>query len=342
MPIYSPVTRKKHNPKSSKNNINSSVEIKHGGLFVRKLEPLKFVHLILGTRSYKFNGTSFSIVSRSTAFYLILVCVLNIVINAINIIYYGESYTKLTLHGIVTYLMLISGTIHTTFFFISNINSTDVIKMFKNFDFIETSIPKMNIFLYSSVTLSIVLHFFDIIFMSTEYMSIFLRSFPNLYFFEEILKVFTILIYISNDYSVYQCGIIMNLTSSYGNVINNDLSKSYGSPDINLKNTDALLCALNTKVLQCASNKYNKCNRCNINYIIKMYDKILENLEIINRKYNIVVSKICYIWFSEQLQKCFPRRCHSIYFYFRLVIMIVRYYFNLNPLSKTEKNKPFF
>lgn len=268
----------------------------NGELFHKKLEPLKLIHSILGLRSYEFDGVYFRKISSFRVSYLFFLSVSCVVVyfNSLKIAFIA--FNGITIHSVISCLVKITGAIQTTCFFFSHVNCSAVINIFKNFDIIEKNIPNVNGFLHKSNILNVVLHSSNILFVVSHVI-----AFQFLYFglyeiniFDTVITDLTYFYYIINDFSVYQCCIVMNMIGSYCNMLNISTCKMYNTT---YEQSDTFMMTIKNNVLQYSSVEQIKdlrFNHQNTEHIIKNFERLMHNLELANRKYNIIVSTYQY------------------------------------------------
>lgn len=270
----------------------NSNKIENGELFHKKLEPLKFTHSIMGLRSYEFDGVYFRKISFFRVAYLFFLS-----IGCIMVYFYSLKrayivFKGITIHSVISFLIKITGAVQTTCFFLSNVNSSAVIKIFKNFDVIEKSIPNINGFLHKSNVLNVMLHSINILFVVThvtifQFVKVDLNE-DNV--FNTIITEATYFYYLVNDFSVYQCCNVMNMIGSYCNMLNIATCKMYRTA---YEQGDTFMMSIKNNILQYASVEQMKELRFvhrDTDHIIKMFERLILNLELANRKYNIIVS----------------------------------------------------
>lgn len=270
-------------------------------VFTNKIEPFQFVSSLLALKSYRIIDNHITTVHWTTKLQQLSYAVI-LLIDVFFIV--KPIFSKINATSAVFYiascLIHITGTLNVTIFWLSNINSIIFIKIMKNFDKIERLVPKMNGFVHSKNLTNMVVHFVIISFISYSLISAtysaiidkFTVSFPNLFLYLYI---------ITTDFLVYQFCTIVHMISSYANLINSCLCKKFKKPDLNYNynNNDALMTFLKNKILQYKiiySKKKSNFAQIKMVDLVKIYDKLMDNLDLTNYKYNFVVSRAHYLY----------------------------------------------
>lgn len=268
--------------------------INNGYLFHKKIEPMKILHPFLGLRSYKKDGSYFSKVGWPTKIYLYFLVTCTTIIFIVNSKLRFEM--KLSpLRVIASELVMITAIISVSGNWFSNTNSTPVLKQMNNYNFIENLAPKVNSFVHNSNHLNLFLHLSQVLINLTIMVLTFKKNnfaTPTdcfYYFWTEYLSI-------SLDISSFQPCIIVNLLSSYVNVINLSLCETFGRPEYHYENRDALMLLVKNKILRYSDTYFHntrelQCNRLEVDTMMNIFKKLMDNLEMITHKYNIIVSK---------------------------------------------------
>lgn len=276
-----------------KTKIQWKYEVQNGALFVNKLEPIKFFTTILGMRSYKIKGNYFTKVNDWTKLQIILLCIIMSITIIANLQHFIETL-EINLFFLATFSTYLAGLVNMISYWISNINSTCVIRIFKNLNYVELLFPGVNGYLHNGNHLSIVLH-------CSNFFLLIIESMNNYYNYStktrdfvktrDVIAVGVIIYSLAAGFSFYQVCIFNNIISSYVNVINVLLCRAHGKPEYHYKNNDAFMFLLNNKILQSAEINSSKISpHLDIASVIEVYDKLLRNIEITNHKYNVLVS----------------------------------------------------
>lgn len=275
--------------KSKLRAYNSNLKIiTNGALFNKTFEPIKGFYSIFGLMSYERNGNSFKIIPWWVATYIVLLSVASTGYLIKSVEWYWIGEWQITLRHLGLTFLYVSSILHILIIWLLNINSQEVIKLFQNFDFIETTIPNNNYFFKKSDKLNIFLHIFDVAFIALLHLDILLASWIADY-------LVTAFVHIAIDSSVHQFCILINMISSYGRVINNSICKMYKRPEYCPEKGDPIMYLLRYKVFRLARTNNQLCqdliaDTLNIEEIALMSHKLLENLYITNQKYNVAVS----------------------------------------------------
>lgn len=263
--------------------------IENGALLNNKLEPLKWIHFIMGLRSYRMKGSYFTKGPWWASLYLVCL-IITLTINVTrSLINYLIEYQEVTLHNIAISFVYITSTMHLIMNCMLNINTFKIITVLEHFDYVERAIPRMNSFLYNTNNINVMIHVFEILYMLLPKVIKYKKTFS-------LSTYFMIMFNIASDFSIFQLCIMINMISSYGNVLNASICNFYKLPDYLLDNRNATIHVLKKYILQYASfdkrikNNANFIETPNINTFVKINEKLLNNLSIINSRFNIIVS----------------------------------------------------
>lgn len=282
--------------KCEKQANDDGFELTKGYLFHNKLEPLKFLHLFLGLRSYRKDKSHFSNVPWWMKTYIHTLSILQIfVLVAYNISIVLEARMDNFICKLAALLMFFIGGILIIMTWTSNANTKYILKIIKNFDIIERAIPEINSFPHSNNTLNIAIHvFFGFIFIGQTYY--FHVIYLGLYQFG--LLVWEIINDIAIDYALYQFCIMLNMTSSYINVLNSLICEIYRINEYNYDQREPIMIFVKNNVFQYGTpapfftnTKEFQITTLKNNDIVKIYNILMNNLELTNQKYNNVVSR---------------------------------------------------
>lgn len=274
-----------------KKDARSQIRIENSALFNNKLEPLKWIHFILGLRSYRMKGLYLKKGAWWSSLYLAFLTILATVCISRSVVKHFIRFQGVSLHKIGITIIYISSLLHMITNWMLNINSSKVIKILENFNYVENVFPKKNAYLYNSNILNTSIHALEILFMAFERV---LDSNKITQF--TLVQFFNIFFNISMDFSVYQLCNIMNMISSYGNILNSSLCHFYNLPLYGLENKNVIIYILKKYILRFASfNHANKVSEIftdtqDIYTFMRVNEKFLDILQITNNKFNIIVS----------------------------------------------------
>lgn len=268
-------------------------EIKHGNILNKNLEPLKFIHSVLGLRGYEKFGTYFTDTSWITKAYLMFISCCT----AFNIMHTAiYFFTKIRGHSfeylVISYLVSTTSAMQSISFWMTNtLHSSSVIKMFKNFDFIESSLPNKNRFLHNCNIFNSCIHLYTSTFLVTL---LFVHLFEMSHLSASIiyLNCVAVMNYITCILSLYQCCIMKSIISTYSNSLNNAICKLYQTPEYHGEHRDPLMFTMKRYMFLYTS--VDKTETSDTNYsdvdLIKICYKLLYISELSNDRYNSTVS----------------------------------------------------
>lgn len=297
----------------------SSRMIENSVLFNNKLEPLKWIHLLLGLRSYRMKGSYLKKGAWWASLYLAFLTILAIVCISHSIVELFIRLQGVSLNKIGLTIINISSLLHMITNWMLNINSNKVIKILDKFNYVEKTFPSKNAYLYNSNVLNTSIHSFEIFLMAIQIVINYdAKTQPN------VAQFFYTFFNISMDFSVYQLCNIMNMISSYGNVVNTYLLNFYNLPHSGLENKNVIIYVLKKYILRFAS--FNHANNMretftetqDIYTFMKVNEKLLDIVQITNNKFNIIVS-ISNVLLCSSLQ---PYKHYSVLsvFFFRFFL----------------------
>lgn len=272
---------------------NRGHKISNGYLFHNKMEPMKLLHPFLGLRGYKMNGSYFSKVDRLAKFYLYFIVTCTI------IMFFAKTKIRLEIKSsplrvIARELMLLAGLTSVIVNWISNTNSTPLLKQYNNYNYIENLLPKFNSFVHNSNHLNLFLHLSQVLIV----LVIQLLNF-HIYHLttsaDYIFYYWTEFVSLTMDMLSFQPCIMVNLLSSYVNALNVVLCETYGRPEYHYENRDAFMFLVKNKILRYSDTYFNRprnfqCKRLEVDAMMNIFDKLMDNLEMITHKYNVIVS----------------------------------------------------
>lgn len=221
--------------------------------------------------------------------YLLCLIIIFMIYIIRSLIKYLNQHQEVTLHNIATTSLYITSTVQLIMNCILNINTSTVIIVLKHFDYAEKAIPRMNTFLYNSNNINLTIHLCEIVFM----LSLLLVKYKDTFSLD---IYFMIMFNIASNFSIYQFCIMMNMISSYGNVLNIHICQYYKIHDYLHEKINATNYMLKKFIFQYASfDKPSKINASsietlNINIFVKINEKLLDNLTVINNRFNVIVS----------------------------------------------------
>lgn len=270
-------------------------EIQNGTLFIKKLEPIKLFTTIFGMRSYKMTGKYFTKVGVWTKLQIICLCV----ISSITIGKIFQEFIEILdidLFFLATFSIYLAGLVNILTYWISNINSTCIIRIFKNFDYVELLIPGVNGYLHNGNHLSIFFHctnFFLLIIGTMDNFYNYSTKTRSVLEFQNMLAIGVIIYSLAAGFSFLQVCVLINIISSYVNVLNFLLCREHGKLEYHYENNDAFMFLLKNNILRHAEINPSRISpQLEIASVIQMYSKLLQNIEITNHKYNVLVSNI--------------------------------------------------
>lgn len=280
----------KHKNDSKLNKIRSHRLVENGSLFNNKLEPLKWIHFFVGMTSYRLKGPYLKKGAWWASLYLVFLSIISMVYVNRGMSTHTSKEYSVTILKIAEVCMYISSSVHLVSNWMLNINSNKVISVLENFDYIEKALPKMNAFIYNSNNVNKIIHTIEIIYLCIFEILIDSNNFPL------FQNCFTTICNIAMSFSVYQFCILVNMISSYKNVLNISICKFYNLPDYRFENINPIIYLLKRYIFQYAS--FDESNKVSITFIkaqnihtfMKINNKLLNNLSLINGKFHVIVS----------------------------------------------------
>lgn len=270
-----------------------SCELKKGYLFHNKLEPLKSLHLFLGLRGYRKVKSQYSNVHWRMKIYVHSLLFFQLY----TLFWYISTMVGVEGEGVIRkiarILIHITGAIIITMTWLSNTKTKHLYKIFKNFDVIERVIPKLNNFPRNNNILNLSVHafFLFIILGQTIYYAVTL----NIDDYNPVLELWAVTSGLATEYALYQLCIVLNMTSSYTNVLNTLICQICKCKEHNYNYREPFMVFVKHHVLQYVTPYYRireefQIITLKVTSVVKIYDKLMSNLELTNQKYNIVVS----------------------------------------------------
>lgn len=270
-------------------------EIQNGPLFINKIEPIKIVATVFCLRSYKVTAKYFTKVNGWTKLRILFLCV----ITSITIARFFQEYIEtlsIDLLFLATFSTTLAEMVNILAFWISNSNSTCVIKIFKNFDYVEMLIPGTNGYLHNGNHLTIIIHFLNFLIVTIDSINEFNIYLPRRQCFLELgdlLAVGEFIYSLALGCTFIQVCSFFNIISSYVNILNFLICRAYGRLDYYYENNDAFMFLLKNKIFRYGEINTSRIpKQLQIENVIQMYDKLLKNIEITNHKFHIVVSNM--------------------------------------------------
>lgn len=273
--------------------------IENSDLFKNKLEPLKWIHFLLGLRSYRMKGSYLKKGAWWASLYLVFLTILASVYISHCLVQNFISSPGVSLYKIGLTIILISALLHMITNWMLNINSYKVIKILVNFDFVEKTFPKKNPYLYNSNILNTSIHALEIFLMGLQRVVMDNQKSSQ----HNAVQYLSTFFNVSMDFSLYQLGNIMNMISSYVNVINISLCIFYNLPQNGLENKNIIIHIIKKHILRFVSFNHENMVKGTFSETRDIYtfmnvnDKLMDILQITNNKFNIIVRTINYIIF---------------------------------------------
>lgn len=259
--------------------------ITNGALFNNKLQPSTWFYSFIGLISYQMNGSSFRRIPWYGKVYLMFLSAGISYWISYNLIIFWKDDCRVTLRNLGVSCLYISSIMHVVTIWLFNMNTSQTIKIFKEFDWIETTLPKINNFLYNSNKINIALHIIQVIYLTAD-----ILIEPIIFNLVSCVVIYFNIVLVL---SVHQFCIITNMISSYGSVLNISICKLYNRPEYQSDYRNPVMYIIRHKVF-CFASDYQKSKYLipitSVEAITLMCDKLLDNLQISNSKYNIVVS----------------------------------------------------
>lgn len=179
--------------------------VENGAIFNRKLEPLKWIHFLVGMTSCRVKGQHLKKGTWWASLYLFCLSIVSIVyVIRATLLYFSNKY-GVTLLNIAEVCVFISSLAHLVANWILNINSNIVINIVKKFDYVEKALPKINAFVYNSNNFNKMIHIVEITYLCVYKIVCEKGKFPLLEMF------FTTLCNIALGFSVFQVCIMVNM-----------------------------------------------------------------------------------------------------------------------------------
>lgn len=281
--MFKPTLQKIYKIKYKVNNIEA---------LKNKIEPFPILYLIFGLRSWSIeSGNKLTSLQWSAKVYIIVTGVLFMYACTIFIpVYLSKSKSSLIFY-FGTILLNVGGIINISIIWYSNITSNAMLKILKKMDDLESFVPKVSGFIHGESYFFIFIHLFS---MSNVLYNAYLSSqIPNMSIDIAIVSslwrhwfIFTC------NYSIYQFCNIINILSSYTNIINMALCTVFNKHAYYKHPNDPIMYVLKSKIIRYTDidpTKEHIFTELDVGSLESMYEILMDALELANDKFSVGV-----------------------------------------------------
>lgn len=260
--------------------------------FTNKIEPFPILHLAFGLRSWRVvTGNILTNLHWTAKAYIIIVCSTFLYVSFTFIPPYFIQTQPSLIFFFASVTLYSTGSVNLSLMWLTNVNTKAVVKILKNLDILESFVPKLNGFVHGKSRVFLLIHFSS--FAYVIYNANLLFKTKNLTNFKLFSNLWRFVFSLTNDLIMYQICNIVNMLSSYANIMKIALCKNFKKPEYYQKQNDPVMFFFKTKIIQYTTlnpMKKHVIEKLDLVTMEIMYDKLVETLELTNNKFNIIVS----------------------------------------------------
>lgn len=260
-------------------------------MLVHVMEPLWAVSTILGLKGYRFTGERVMALSCFSKIQYYSYFSIAWIFTFYFLYHFDIRKDAFVIFYLTAVVIVLSGITNISWFWVSNVrNSKTIIKIFSIFDSIECILPELNGYAHRKNNRNRFVHLFEI------FLGIFVLYEISGGYVKFAFTLSYIIYCFATNFILYQFCNLMYMTTSYVNTLDVIVWYIFKKTHLNKKHNNALMDLLKIKIVRCTEvdcSDEKILSRVDLLSVQKMYESLMDIVDLVNRKYDTTVSYSC-------------------------------------------------